>query len=145
VGHLAGVKCLLGMITQIEEGRYYLEDLTGMHAEALVLQGDGPPPFSPEPVCSHTGQIPLDLSQADLTTGIFTENCIVVIEGEVNEGAFRVDTMGFPPPETRSAAAISMVPSARRALMCVLRGRANGGAGRRLFARCGRSTSSAWA
>lgn len=25
----AGVRCLLGVITQVEEGQYYLEDLTG--------------------------------------------------------------------------------------------------------------------
>ena len=50
-----GVKFLLGMVVQVEEGRYYLED--------------------------HTAQVPLDLTQASvLTDGFITENSIVLVE-----------------------------------------------------------------
>eukprot|EP00953_Heterococcus_sp_UTEX-ZZ885_P027635 14806-Heterococcus_DN1.PRE.4 len=71
-----GTKCLLGMLTQPSEGNYHIEDLT----------------------C----QVPLDLSNAQCTAGLFTENCIIVTEGEMIDGKFRVNMMGFPPPETRA-------------------------------------------
>lgn len=75
----SGVKFLLGMIVQVEEGIYYLED--------------------------HTGQVPMDLSQASiLTEGFITENCIVLIEGEMIDGMLRVHRMGNPLVETRAAA-----------------------------------------
>jgi hypothetical protein len=59
-----GTHCIMGMITQPSEGAYALEDLT----------------------CS----VPLDLSNAHYTAGLFTENCIVVAEGEMLDGAFHV-------------------------------------------------------
>jgi hypothetical protein len=49
------------------------------------------------------GHIPLDLREVpeDLY-GIFTENAIVLVGGEVGDGgAFRVMQMGWPPPEPR--------------------------------------------
>jgi len=70
-----GTKRLLGMITSRQEGEFYLEDLNG--------------------------SIKLDLSQAQITAGLFTENCIVLAEGEVLDQIFAVHMMGFPPPETR--------------------------------------------
>jgi hypothetical protein len=60
-----GTKCLLGMLTQPSEGNYHIEDLT----------------------C----QVPLDLSSAQCTAGLFTENCIIVTEGEMLDGKFRVN------------------------------------------------------
>lgn len=48
-----------------------------------------------------TGHVALDLSNATATPGIFTENAMVVVEGEVVNGLFRVVTIGFPPPEPR--------------------------------------------
>ena len=70
-----GHKCLVGMLTQVEEGVFYLEDLNA--------------------------KIPLDLSNAATTEGFFTEGCVVLAEGELEDGVFRVSMMGFPPPEAR--------------------------------------------
>jgi hypothetical protein len=53
------------MLTQPSEGNYHIEDLT----------------------C----QVPLDLSNAQCTAGLFTENCIIVTEGEMVDGKFRVN------------------------------------------------------
>jgi len=50
------------------------------------------------------GHIPLDLREAPLEDlyGIFTENAIVLVGGEVGDaGAFKVMQMGWPPPEPR--------------------------------------------
>lgn len=71
----AGRKCILGVLSQIEEGTYYLEDLN-----------------------SHIG---LDLSRCNFHQGFFTENCIVLCEGEIDDDVFCVSMMGFPPPEKR--------------------------------------------
>ena len=74
-----GVKFLLGMIVQVEEGRYYLED--------------------------HSAQVPLDLSGASLLTdGFITENSIVLIEGEMLDGVLHVHRMGSPIIESRTDA-----------------------------------------
>eukprot|EP00562_Extubocellulus_spinifer_P002809 CAMPEP_0178486180 /NCGR_PEP_ID=MMETSP0696-20121128/8674_1 /TAXON_ID=265572 /ORGANISM="Extubocellulus spinifer, Strain CCMP396" /LENGTH=574 /DNA_ID=CAMNT_0020113835 /DNA_START=22 /DNA_END=1746 /DNA_ORIENTATION=+ len=75
----SGVKFLLGMVVQVEEGRYYLED--------------------------HTAQVPMDLSQASvLTDGFITENSIVLVEGEMMDGVLLVHRMGSPIIETRQDA-----------------------------------------
>ena len=72
---LSGQKNLLGMLTQREEGVYYLEDLNG--------------------------SIQLNLQNAKPTAGLFTEGCIVVADGILHEDIFYVKAMGFPPPEDR--------------------------------------------
>ncbi|GFG31082.1 hypothetical protein Cfor_00693, partial [Coptotermes formosanus] len=68
---------VLGLLTQLREGRYYLEDPTG------ILQ--------------------LDLSEAiSFTvyhTGLHTENCFVLAEGCYEDKVFHVSGVGFPPPE----------------------------------------------
>jgi DNA polymerase epsilon subunit 2 len=75
----AGVRFLLGMIVQVEEGRYYLED--------------------------NTAQVPLDVSEAQiLTDGFLTEHCIVLVEGEMVDGVLHVHRMGNPIVETRHEA-----------------------------------------
>eukprot|EP00804_Cyclotella_cryptica_P008062 CCRYP_004566-RA/>CCRYP_004566-RA protein AED:0.08 eAED:0.08 QI:100/1/1/1/1/1/4/110/543 len=75
----SGRKFLLGMIVQVEEGKYYLED--------------------------HTGQVPLDFSQASLLTdGFVMENCIVLVEGEAVDGVLHVHHLGSPIVENRSSA-----------------------------------------
>ena len=68
---------LLGMLTRREEGKYHLEDMNG--------------------------NVEIDLSEVRVTDGLFTLGCIVVVEGYIGEDSalFHVDTMGFPPPETR--------------------------------------------
>jgi DNA polymerase epsilon subunit 2 len=83
----AGVRFLLGMIVQVEEGRYYLED--------------------------NTAQVPLDVSEAQiLTDGFLTENCIVLVEGEMVDGTLHVHRMGNPIVETRNEALTSIGLSA---------------------------------
>ncbi|PNF14373.1 DNA polymerase epsilon subunit 2, partial [Cryptotermes secundus] len=64
---------VLGLLTQLREGRYYLEDPTG------ILQ--------------------LDLSEARYHTGLHTENCFVLAEGCYEDRIFHVSGVGFPPPE----------------------------------------------
>lgn len=65
------------MITQLKEGKYYLEDPTG-----LVL---------------------MSLNKTDFQSGLFTENCFVLAEGYYYNGLFRVKTLGLPPPEEANA------------------------------------------
>eukprot|EP00956_Cyclotella_meneghiniana_P040265 scaffold191200_cov73-Cyclotella_meneghiniana.AAC.1 len=75
----SGRKFLLGMIVQVEEGKYYLED--------------------------PTAQVLLDFSQASLLTdGFVTENSIVLIEGEAVDGVLHVHHIGSPLVENRSSA-----------------------------------------
>ncbi|KAK7270679.1 hypothetical protein RJT34_26009 [Clitoria ternatea] len=65
-----GIRWVMGVISQLEDGHFYLEDLTA--------------------------------SPYKITTGFFSENTIVVAEGEMLvEGIFQVLTCGFPPLEDR--------------------------------------------
>lgn len=64
---------VLGMLTQMKEGKWFLEDTTGA--------------------------VQLDLSQANFHTGLFTENCFVLAEGSYEDEVFHVNAFGFPPPE----------------------------------------------
>ncbi|XP_075661101.1 DNA polymerase epsilon subunit B isoform X1 [Castanea sativa] len=71
-----GRRWVMGVISQLEDGHYYLEDLTA--------------------------SVEINLSNAKITTGFFSENTIVVAEGEMLlEGIFQVITCGFPPLEDR--------------------------------------------
>eukprot|EP00094_Tigriopus_californicus_P009484 TCALIF_09146-PA protein Name:"Similar to POLE2 DNA polymerase epsilon subunit 2 (Homo sapiens)" AED:0.02 eAED:0.02 QI:0/0/0/0.75/1/1/4/0/457 len=65
---------ILGMVTQIKHGNYSLEDPTGV--------------------------ITLDLSETKFHTGLYTENCFVLLEGWYDEEVFHGTAMGFPPAET---------------------------------------------
>lgn len=64
---------VLGMLSQIKEGVFSLED--------------------------PTGAVPLDLSNAVFHTGLFTENCFVLAEGWYEDKTFHVNALGFPPAE----------------------------------------------
>ncbi|XP_068681901.1 DNA polymerase epsilon subunit 2-like [Montipora foliosa] len=68
-----GKLIVLGMITQIKEGKYFLEDPTGV--------------------------VELDLKQGTFHTGLYTENCFVLAEGTYEDGVFHVNALGFPPAE----------------------------------------------
>ncbi|XP_030937203.1 DNA polymerase epsilon subunit B [Quercus lobata] len=71
-----GRRWVMGVISQLEDGHYFLEDLTA--------------------------SVEISLSNAKITTGFFSENTIVVAEGEMLlEGIFQVITCGFPPLEDR--------------------------------------------
>jgi len=111
----------LGCITQVEEGRYYLEDLTGTdqgreggrkrrdtkckrRTDRLIIILLSLPPSLPP-----AGHIPLDFSDllssqkpdTSLLNGLFTENSLVLVGGQVLDDVFRVWNMGFPFPEAR--------------------------------------------
>ncbi|CAL8111184.1 unnamed protein product [Orchesella dallaii] len=67
---------ILGMITQLVEGKYFLEDTTG--------------------------SVELDLSEAKFHTGLYTENCFVLAEGHYEDKIFHISAIGLPPPESAS-------------------------------------------
>ena len=70
----SGVRVVLGVLAELEEGCFALED-------------------------AHSS-IALDLSAADIPAGLFTRHAIVLAEGEVQpSGAFKVRQLGLPPPE----------------------------------------------
>lgn len=76
LGTVGQPRYVLGFLTQPEEGRYAIEDLSA--------------------------RLPCDISEAETASGLFTENCIVVAEGELNaNGVFRISALGLPPPERR--------------------------------------------
>ncbi|VDH92705.1 DNA polymerase epsilon subunit 2 [Mytilus galloprovincialis] len=64
---------VLGMLTQLKEGKWYLEDPTGV--------------------------VQIDLSEANFQNGLFTENCFVLAEGWYEDKIFHINAFGFPPPE----------------------------------------------
>lgn len=65
---------VLGMLSQLKEGKFHLEDTTGA--------------------------VELDLSQCVFQTGMFVESSIVLAEGLYNDGIFHVGGIGFPPIES---------------------------------------------
>ncbi|KAL1199185.1 DNA polymerase epsilon subunit B [Cardamine amara subsp. amara] len=73
---LRGRRWVMGVISQLEDGHFYLEDLSA--------------------------SVEIDLSKYKITTGFFTENTIILAEGEMQlNGIFQVITCGFPPLEDR--------------------------------------------
>ncbi|XP_026409290.1 DNA polymerase epsilon subunit B-like isoform X1 [Papaver somniferum] len=71
-----GRRWIMGVISQLEDGHFYLEDMTAA--------------------------VPVNLSNAKITTGFFVENTVIVAEGELlPSGTFQVNTCGFPPLEAR--------------------------------------------
>ncbi|XP_029807692.1 DNA polymerase epsilon subunit 2 isoform X3 [Suricata suricatta] len=67
---------VLGMITQLKEGKFFLED--------------------------PTGTVQLDLSKAQFHSGLYTESCFVLAEGWFEDKVFHVNAFGFPPTEPSS-------------------------------------------
>lgn len=74
-----GTVCTLGLLTQTSAGRFFLED--GSHS------------------------IEVDISQARSTTGLFTENCTVIVEGAMSQDVFIAHGLAMPPLEERSETA----------------------------------------
>ncbi|ELU10622.1 hypothetical protein CAPTEDRAFT_182971 [Capitella teleta] len=67
---------VLGMLSQLKEGKWFLED--------------------------NTGAVPLDLARAIsffVSIWLFTEFSFVLAEGCYEDGVFHVNAFGFPPPE----------------------------------------------
>ncbi|KAJ9677207.1 hypothetical protein PVL29_022287 [Vitis rotundifolia] len=78
-----GKRWVMGVISQLEDGHFYLEDLTA--------------------------SVEINLSNAKITTGFFSENTIIVAEGEMLlDGIFQVSTCGFPPLEDRDESLASL-------------------------------------
>jgi len=70
-------KFVSGFLTKHDEGQYFIEDLSA--------------------------RLPIDLSSCDTADGLFTENCVVVAEGELLPGGeFRAAALGLPPAESRT-------------------------------------------
>jgi DNA polymerase epsilon subunit 2 len=72
-----GLVCVLGMLTQPEEGVFYLEDLSA--------------------------RVQVDMTDAEASVGLFTENCIIIVEGVMNESkdVFKAHCLAMPPFEDR--------------------------------------------
>ena len=70
-----GRKYILGMLSELEEGTYSIEDLNA--------------------------NIELDLTECTYHAGMYTLGSVVLVEGEIVDDKFRVSTMAFPPPEKR--------------------------------------------
>jgi len=64
---------VLGMISRIHEGKFHLEDPTGV--------------------------VEMNLKAASFQTGLFTENTFVLAEGWYEDQVFNVEALGFPPLE----------------------------------------------
>lgn len=64
---------VLGLLTQLTEGKLYIEDPTGI--------------------------VPLDLTNAQYHSGLFCEGCFVLVEGCFEDLKLTVAGLGFPPPE----------------------------------------------
>eukprot|EP00889_Picochlorum_renovo_P002952 jgi/Picre1/29982/NNA_005358.t1 len=76
LGHERERKFVVGFLTKHDEGQYYIEDLSA--------------------------RLPIDLTVCDTADGLFTENCVVVAEGELMPGGdFRAIALGLPPAESR--------------------------------------------
>jgi DNA polymerase epsilon subunit 2 len=66
---------ILGMLTQVEEGSWYLEDISG--------------------------RVKCDFTQAGVASGFFTETSLILAEGRMLKGVLRVSVVGFPVAEPR--------------------------------------------
>jgi DNA polymerase epsilon subunit 2 len=71
----SGKKYVFGMLTQIEDGVWYLEDADN--------------------------HIQVDISKSISTSGLFTDHCFVLAEGELVDDVFVITTLAMPPPESR--------------------------------------------
>uniref|UniRef100_A0AAR2IUB4 DNA polymerase epsilon subunit n=1 Tax=Pygocentrus nattereri TaxID=42514 RepID=A0AAR2IUB4_PYGNA len=69
-----GEVIVLGMVTQLKEGKFFLED--------------------------QTGSVQLNLSK--FHSGLYTESCFVLAEGWYEDSVFHVTAFGFPPIEPSS-------------------------------------------
>ncbi|XP_062555161.1 DNA polymerase epsilon subunit 2 [Armigeres subalbatus] len=68
---------VLGLLTQLTEGKFYLEDPTGV--------------------------VPIDLSETVFSSGLFCEGCFVLASGTYSDGTLKIDELGFPVTEPASS------------------------------------------
>lgn len=64
---------VLGLLAQLSEGKYFIED--------------------------PTGAVRIDISDATMHSGLFCEGCFVLAEGTYCDEVLKVTGLGFPPPE----------------------------------------------
>lgn len=64
---------VLGMLAQLRENKFFVED--------------------------PTGAVPIDLSDVQFHSGFFCEGCFVLIEGRYGDGVLKASGIGFPPIE----------------------------------------------
>ncbi|XP_055373020.1 DNA polymerase epsilon subunit 2 [Condylostylus longicornis] len=67
---------ILGLLTQLSEGKYFLEDLTGI--------------------------VELDLQEAHFHSGFYCEGSFILAEGRYEDQILKVSSIGFPPSEIAS-------------------------------------------
>ncbi|XP_034192856.2 DNA polymerase epsilon subunit 2 [Osmia lignaria lignaria] len=70
----SGNICVMGLLTQLTEGQYYLEDLGGT--------------------------IKIDLRRANFQDGLIVEASMVIASGDYRDGVLYVEELGFPPAES---------------------------------------------
>lgn len=68
---------VLGMLAQLKENKFHIED--------------------------PTGAVPIDLTAVQFHNGFFCEGCFVLIEGSYADGVLKAAGMGFPPIEEASS------------------------------------------
>ncbi|KAK9812075.1 hypothetical protein WJX73_003331 [Symbiochloris irregularis] len=92
----------------LSEGRHMVEltdikAMLGVTGQRRVIMGCiTQPQVGQYALMDPSGTLPLNLSQARTTSGFYTENCIVMAEGEVEpDGRFKATALGFPPIESR--------------------------------------------
>ncbi|KAJ4812645.1 DNA polymerase epsilon subunit [Rhynchospora pubera] len=119
-----GRRWITGVISQLEEGRFYLEDLTAaiaidlsdaisflyLHTRFYLISSlklCNPDKFNP-PILKHISgkccneDIIYLNTKHKITSGFFVENTVIVAEGELQlDCTFKVSTCGFPPLENR--------------------------------------------
>lgn len=68
---------ILGLLTQLTEGKFFIEDPTGV--------------------------VQIDLSEAKFHSGLFCEGCFVLAEGKYADGILKIAGLGFPPAENSNS------------------------------------------
>lgn len=70
-----GTVCILGLLTQPQEGQFFLEDLSG--------------------------RVEVDITAAEASVGLYTENCIIIVEGVMKGEVLVANCLAMPPSEDR--------------------------------------------
>ncbi|CAN0866426.1 DNA polymerase epsilon subunit B [Linum grandiflorum] len=107
-----GTKWVMGLISQLEDGHFFLEDLTASveidFSKAISFSTSllATKLFLSYILIIYVETMPTHLcsliTKYKITTGFLSENTIVVAEGEMLvDGIFQVHTCGFPPLEDR--------------------------------------------
>ncbi|KAK2843141.1 hypothetical protein Q7C36_011356 [Tachysurus vachellii] len=86
-----GEVIVLGMITQLKEGKFFLEDLTGSVQLDLSMA-----------ISFYCYSWFSSLNLIGFHSGLYTESCFVLAEGWYEDSVFHVSAFGFPPIEPSS-------------------------------------------